>query len=112
MPPDPVFLLDVTHHGAYAVVLVEGEVDIAAVPRLRDAIRQAQPRSSRVVVDLRAVEFMDTFALRALIALQAEAGLSGDWSLHCVAGAGIQRLLDLAGARADLRWIAPEQLVH
>jgi hypothetical protein len=27
-----------------------------------------------------------------------------------VAGAGIQRLLDLADARGALRWIAPEQL--
>ena len=34
------------------------------------------------------------------------------WALHCVAGAGIQRLLDLADARGALRWIAPEQLAR
>jgi hypothetical protein len=54
---------------------------------------------------------MDTFALQALVALQDQASLS-PWSMHCVAGAGIQRLLDLAGARGALRWIAPEQLPH
>jgi hypothetical protein len=55
---------------------------------------------------------MDTFALRALIALQAESDASGHWTLHVVAGDGIQRLLDLAGARDALRWISPEQLAR
>lgn len=109
MRQDPAFLLDITTHGAYAVVRADGELDIAAVPRLRIWVRRAARRSPRVVVDLRSVEFMDTFALSALIALHEESAL-GPWSLHCVAGSGIQRLLDLTGARGALRWIAPEQL--
>ena len=109
MRSDPTFLLDITGHGAYAVVRAEGELDIAAVPRLDACVRRAARRSPRVVVDLRAVTFIDTFALSALIALQAEA--EGEpWTMHCVAGPGIQRLLDLAAARDALRWIAPEQL--
>ena len=108
----PAYLFDFTTHGAYAVVRAEGELDIAAVPRLRACVRRAARRSPRVVVDLRAVRFMDTYALRALIGLEAEAGTSDAWSLHCVAGAGMQRVLDLAEARESLRWIAPEQLAH
>ena len=106
---EPAFVFDITIHGAYAVVRAEGELDIAAVPRLQAWVRRAARRSPRVIVDLHAVEFMDTFALSALIALQAEAE-GAEWSLHCVAGQGIQRLLDLAGARETLRWIASEQL--
>ncbi|MGI8781097.1 MAG: hypothetical protein ACR2L8_13200 [Solirubrobacteraceae bacterium] len=63
-----------------------------------------------MVLDLRPVTFMDTFALRALIALGREAGASGDWSLHAVPSDAVQRVLDLARARAHLRWISPEQL--
>ena len=107
----PAFALDITGHGAYAVVRAEGEIDIAAVPRLVASVRRGARRSPRVVVDLRAVEFMDTFALSALIALQTESE-GAPWALHCVSGPGIQRLLDLADARGALRWIASEQLVR
>jgi anti-anti-sigma factor len=108
----PAFLFDLTTHGAYAVVRAEGELDVAALPRLRAHVRNAARRSPRVVVDLRDVRFMDTFALRVLIGLGAEAAASGCWSLHCVPGSAMQRLLDLAEARDSLRWIAPEQLAH
>ena len=102
-------MLDVTGHGAYAVVRAEGELDIAAVPRLEATVRRAARRSPRVVVDLRPVRFIDSFTLNALIALQNEAA-AAPWSLHCVPGASIQRLLDLADARGALRWISAEQL--
>jgi anti-anti-sigma factor len=107
----PTFLLDFAHHGAYAVVRADGELDIAAVPRLQAWVRRAARRAPRVVVDLRGVDFIDTFALSALIAMHEQAEVSC-WSMHCVPGPGIQRLLDLANARESLRWIAPEQLAH
>ena len=110
MPPDRLFRIDVTLSAGYAVVDADGEIDIAAVPELRRKIRQAAERSARVVVDLRPVTFMDTFALRELLGLQAQADLTGTWSLHVVPGTGMQRVLDLSGARGRLRWIAPEQL--
>jgi anti-anti-sigma factor len=87
-----------------------GEFDIAAVGEMRTAVRRAARHASHVVVDLRPATFVDTFALRALVGLSEEAG-SCDWSLHVVPNAAVQRLLDLTGARADLRWISPEQLV-
>jgi anti-anti-sigma factor len=107
----PGFFLDLTQRGAYAIVRADGEIDIAAVPRLRKCVRRAARRAPRVVVDLRGVDFIDTFALSALIALQQQAEV-GPWSMHCVPGLGMQRLLDVARARDSLRWIAPEQLAH
>jgi hypothetical protein len=44
---------------------------------------------------------MDTFGLRALVRLQEEADTVADWSLH--PGPGMQRLLDLTGARISPR---------
>ena len=107
----PAFLLDLTHHGAYAVVRADGELDIAALPRLQACVRRAARRSPRVVVDLRRVEFMDSFVLSALISLQKKSE-TAPWSLHCVPGSRIQRVLDLADARDLLRWISPEQLAN
>ncbi len=108
---DPAFRFDCTHHGAYAVVHARGELDIAAVPRLQAWVERVSRRAPRVVVDLRGVDFVDTFALSALIALQTRAD-AAPWSMHCVPGPGIQRLLDLACARESLCWISPEQLAH
>jgi stage II sporulation protein AA (anti-sigma F factor antagonist) len=106
------YVFELSSRGPYAVVAATGEIDIAAADDLCGAVRRAARRGPRVVVDLRAVTFMDTFALRALIGLQHEAMTAQDWSLHVVAGPsrGVQRLLDLAGGRDDLRWMSPEQL--
>jgi stage II sporulation protein AA (anti-sigma F factor antagonist) len=100
--------LTVSRTSAYSVVRARGELDIAAVRDLRAAVRAAGARGGRIAVDLRDVTFMDTFALHALVALQREH--AGRVSLHVVPGEGIQRVLDLAGAREALHWISPEQL--
>jgi anti-anti-sigma factor len=102
------YAFTVTQTNAYCVVRAAGELDIASVPQLRAAVHAARRRAGRVVVDLRDVSFLDTFALRALVALQH--GSSDGPSFHVVPGDGVQRVLDLAGARAALRWISPEQL--
>jgi anti-anti-sigma factor len=93
---------------SYCVVRAAGELDIAAVPRMRDAVHTARRHADDVVMDLRDVSFMDSFALRALTVLQEDR--SDRPSFHVVPGEGIQRVLDLAGARAALCWISPEQI--
>lgn len=105
-----IFDFDLTVHGPYAVVGARGELDIAAVDELQSCVRRAARRAPGVVVDLRDVTFMDTFALRALVGLQLDALATPEWSLHVVPGIGMQRVLDLAEARDDLRWISEEQL--
>jgi anti-anti-sigma factor len=91
----------------YCVVRAEGELDIAAIGDLQAAVTAARRRAHDVVVDLRDVAFMDTFALRALATLQWD---MDDGRLHVVSGDGVQRVLDVTGARGALNWISPEQL--
>ena len=93
---------------AYCLVRAAGELDIAAVPHLRTAVHAARRHAGHVVVDLRDVSFIDGFALHALTDLQGDRGDTA--SFHVVPGPGIQRLLDLTGARAALDWISAEQL--
>ena len=92
----------------YCVVRATGELDIASIGTLRATVAAAHRHAARIVVDLRQVSFMDTFALRALVALQDES--DDPPSFHVVPGDAIQRVLDLAGLRERLRWISGEQL--
>jgi anti-anti-sigma factor len=99
------FTIDRTN--GYCVVHAEGELDIASIGEMQAAVSAACRRAHDVVVDLRDVAFMDTYALRALAMLQWD---MDDCRLHVVSGEGVQRVLDVTGARAALSWISPEQL--
>ena len=110
MVHEQVFPFDLTTRGPYAIVRARGELDMTAVADMRTAVWRAARRASHVVVDLRLVTFMDTFALHALVGLQKEADTAADRSFHVAPGPGMQRLLDLTGVRAELRWTSPEQL--
>ena len=64
-----------------ATIVVEGDVDIATVPRLRDALDQALESSpTRVLIDLSGVEFVDSSGLRFLLRANQQAQRGG-WSL-------------------------------
>ena len=104
----PPYAFSLSRTDAYCVVRASGELDIAAVPPLRAAVHAARRRGDHIVVDLRDVTFMDSFALHALTALDGE--FSDRPSLQVVPGAGMQRVLDLLDARAALHWISSEQL--
>lgn len=72
--------------GSSVVVTVAGDLDIVTSPALDDCLTQARAAASRVVLDLSAVDFMDTSALAVIV---------GHWKkLEAVGGA-----LALAGAR-------------
>ncbi|HSK99438.1 MAG TPA: STAS domain-containing protein [Rubrobacteraceae bacterium] len=83
------------------IVTVGGEVDLATAPRLRDLISRAMGEAGsdppRVVVDLLAVEFIDTAGLEVLLEkwsmLRRLAG-----NLRLVACEGpVTRLLEVTG---------------
>jgi anti-anti-sigma factor len=104
------YAFTVSLQDAYSVVRAEGELDIASVAALGAAVNDARGHAPRVIVDLRAVTFMDTFALRALITFQRSSSARPRCSLHVVPGPAMQRVLDVTGARTALRWMSAEQL--
>lgn len=58
-----------THESPEETVLVlEGELDIASTPRLTEELERVPAGSSRIVIDLRKVTFLDSTGLRALVA--------------------------------------------
>jgi anti-anti-sigma factor len=79
-----------------AVVAPHGEVDLATVGAVRDALRPGEV-STRVVLDLRQVEFMDSAGL-ALIVEQMRRAEQDGFDFAVVRGLDqVQRLLRMAG---------------
>jgi anti-sigma B factor antagonist len=73
-------------HGASVVVSVRGELDVVSSQRFDECLAEAGKHSDRVILDLSAVDFMDTTALAVLV---------GHWRRLVAAGG----LFLLAGAR-------------
>jgi anti-sigma B factor antagonist len=85
-----------THYGS--LVAIAGELDIATVPRLRDALAsEAVVRAHVVVVDLTGVTFMDSTGLSVLVTFQADADARRQGlAIACPEGAA-RLLLDVTG---------------
>lgn len=71
MPPQ--FDVSVDRHPAGAVVRVAGELDIATVPALANAIRGLERPYERVVLELSAVTFIDSTGLTLAVTEQQRA---------------------------------------
>jgi anti-sigma B factor antagonist len=72
--------------GDSVVIIVSGELDIVSSPLLDEAVTQARKESSRVILDMSGVDFMDTSALAVIV---------GHWKKIEAAGG----VLALAGPR-------------
>jgi anti-sigma B factor antagonist len=73
-------------HGASVVVSVRGELDVTSSERFDDCLAEAAVGSDRVILDMSAVDFMDTTALAVIV---------GHWRRQVAAGGTFL----LAGAR-------------
>jgi anti-sigma B factor antagonist len=73
-------------HGASVVVSVQGELDVVSSQRFDDCLSEAGGRSDQVILDLSAVDFMDTTALAVIV---------GHWRRQVAVGG----MFLLAGAR-------------
>jgi anti-sigma B factor antagonist len=77
--------LEVTEQDGVAVLSVHGEVDVSTAPRLRQQlVEMAAAGSDRAVVDLNAVDFLDSTGLGVLVSgLKRFRTLGGDLLLVC-----------------------------
>ena len=79
-------------------LVVEGEVDLATAERFGEALLAVLDGHRELHVDLRAVTFMDSTGLRALLETRRRAEESGAViSLDVQPDGPVERLLDLAG---------------
>lgn len=94
LDPTPLFDVAVERRGAMLLATPSGELDIASAPRLTATLRE-HDGFARLVIDLRALSFMDSSGLRLLVSEHARAQRCG-YELGLVrGGAEIGRVLEL-----------------
>ena len=99
MTESDAFAVNVKGAAGGARIVVEGDVDIATVPRLQRALDRALASGpGRVLIDLSAVEFVDSSGLRFLLHTNQLAQRS-DWSLAVARpGKSAMKAFELTGA--------------
>ena len=93
------FQARVERRGQSAVVVAEGEIDMASSPDLRAALRDpGVVDAASVVLDLRGVTFMDSSGLGIIVGQHKRARERGSRFAIAVAGAdNVGRILSLSG---------------
>jgi anti-sigma B factor antagonist len=90
------------------VVLAQGELDIATVPRLEQELRELRAAgSASIVLDLRELTFMDSTGVRLLLQLDAEARSDGFSFAILDCEGPVRRVLTLTGVADRLAHAEP-----
>jgi anti-sigma B factor antagonist len=77
-------------------IRIEGEIDLAAAPRLAPLLHHAATGGGPMFLDLRGVSFMDSSALKAYVDVAQELANTG-WCLELHATDGpVRRILEIA----------------
>lgn len=100
--------ISTTLTGADAVVRVAGEVDLASVDDLTDAVTKAIPPGGSIEVDLTAVAFIDSAGIAGLNRCRRAAlGLEASLTIALVRDGEVARLLMWTGLDRvlDLRYV-------
>jgi stage II sporulation protein AA (anti-sigma F factor antagonist) len=84
-------------------VRVEGELDLATAPELKDIIEDQLGGGQHVILDLSALEFIDSSGLQAiLLALKSADATSGTLRISSAIPSQVHRLLEIAGVLSSL----------
>jgi anti-sigma B factor antagonist len=97
-----------------SVIVLSGELDLASAPALEDELERAVANSPDIViVDLRALEFIDSTGLGLLIKAHRQAEAAGRRFAIVRGQRQVQRLLGVTGIDQRLTLVdSPEQLLE
>ena len=91
--------------GSALVVSPRGEIDLATVDLVRDAVEREWNKGEDLVLDLREVGFLDTSGLRYVLEL-VEAASRDTVSLSLVRGpSAVQRVFEVSGLEPRLPFV-------
>jgi anti-anti-sigma factor len=90
-----------------------GDLDLETVPALDAVVRELVEHGvQRVIIDLRALSFIDLSGVKLLKSLSRRAQRDG-WELLLIEGnPTVRRVIELAGTRAKLPFTSPASLAH
>jgi anti-sigma B factor antagonist len=96
--------IDIRREGERAVVALDGELDMASAPRLERALQSEQiGPDTMLVLDLQALQFIDSTGLRAILSLREAAHGRGQQFAVTRGSPQVQRLLDITGVSEHLQ---------
>lgn len=104
-------LIDVSRAGERVVLRLDGELDLASVPQLEDAVESALvDGATEIVLDLRGLEFVDSTGLRAILAQDKRSVELGQTFALVRGPEQVQRLMHMTGVDGHLKIIdSPEE---
>ena len=80
-----------------ASVIVRGEVDMATAPQLRDTLLElVEGGATRIALDCRSLDFLDSSGIGVLIAVRKRLGDDGSLTLEAPP-AHVRKVLELTG---------------
>lgn len=97
MQPSDDFSVEVHRRPGVAVVAPAGEIDVATVSRVREALHAVEDGGTAIVLDLRAVSFMDTSGLQLVFEEMRRAGEAAFEFAVARGPREVQRLFEIAG---------------
>jgi len=106
MNQPPAFEVDVTRNGTAAALRVRGELDLATVGRLAQARDEALAhKPPELLIDLRAVQFVDSSGLKFLLETHWLAQREG-WTLQLLKPAeSVMKVFTVSGADRHLPFV-------
>jgi anti-sigma B factor antagonist len=85
-----------------AYIVVRGEIDVATAPQLREVLHElVQGGSKHIVLDCRALEFLDSSGIGLLVAVRKRLGEDGELVIESPP-AQVRKVLELTGVAAEL----------
>jgi anti-sigma B factor antagonist len=88
-----------------SLVAVSGELDIATVPHLDQALRRAETDAGLVVLDLRALEFIDSSGAHLVLAAARRMRQAGGRLVVVRGGEQVEWFFALIGIDAELEFV-------
>jgi anti-sigma B factor antagonist len=106
-------MIGTSREGNRVVVRLDGELDLASVPLLEDALANApSDDASTIVLDLRGLEFVDSTGLRGILAQEQRSAELGQTFALVRGSEQVQRLLQMTGVDEHLKIISsPEEIL-
>ena len=83
-------------------IIVRGEIDMATAPQLRDLLNElVDGGSTRILLDCRGLDFLDSSGIGVLVAVRKRLGDDGALTLEAPP-AHVRKVLDLTGVCAHV----------
>ena len=102
-PPEE-FSITAADRDGRAHLTLRGELDLATAPELEQLVNESLDAGNEVVVDLRALEFMDSSGIRVLVAAHARAARVGArlFIVRPASGSAVAKIVEVSGLDGEL----------